>query len=76
MSNTKTISSIIKMLAPSFIALQTDDDEIVVNLTSLDQFDTLAQKGAGAHISITVLVKLPLSPIYKLSSEKHVILVT
>lgn len=64
MSNTKTISGIIKMVAPSFIALQTDDDEIVVNLTSLDQFDTLAQKGAGAHISITVLVKLPLSPIY------------
>lgn len=64
MSNTKTISGIIKMVAPSFIALQTDDDEIVVNLTSLDQFDTLSQKGAGTHISITVSVKLPLSPIY------------
>ena len=64
MSNTKTISGVIKMVAPSFITLQTDDDEIVVNLTSLDQFDTLAQKGAGAHISITVSVELPLSPIY------------
>lgn len=64
MSNTKIISGVIKMVAQSFITMQTDDDEIVVNLTSLDQFDTLAQKGAGAHISITVLVKLPLSPIY------------
>lgn len=64
MLNTKIISGVIKMVAPSFITMQTDDDEIVVNLTSLDQFDTLAQKGAGAHISITVLVKLPLSPIY------------
>ena len=64
MSNTKTISGVIKMVSPSFITLQTDDDEIVVNLTSFDQFDTLAQKGAGAHISITVTVKLPLSPIY------------
>lgn len=66
MSNTKTISGVIKMVAPFFITLQTNGDEIVVNLTSLDQFETLAQKGAGAHISITVSVKLPLSPIYTL----------